>query len=233
MNELQNQWYKKWWGVLLIILACLVFILIVSISIKVKDITSIQKSDETNYLSLAKNNLSPAELAFIEGTESNYWTGTATPKITIVEFGDYACTYCKKAHSKIREISNIHKDTVKFIFRDYPINTDQSVKLAQASRCAGEQGLFWSAHDKLFLNAGIKEDSEIKNSLKSIGLNMTKFNKCYDDQKYLANIKKDLSDGNHLGITGTPTWFINGNIIKGDIPYDTFNEIINQLNKVL
>ena len=233
MNELQKQWYKKWWGVLLIILAFLFLVLITSIAFKVKGISDIQKDDKNNYLSLATNTLSKEELGFIEGTTNNYWTGAEKPKITIVEFGDYACTYCQKSHSKIREISVKYKDTVKFIFRDYPINTEQSTKLAQASRCAGEQGLFWSAHDKLFLIQGIKEDSEIKNSLKSIGLNMEKFNKCYDDQKYLNAIKKDLSDGNHLGITGTPTWFINGNMIKGDIPYDTFNEIINQLNKVL
>ena len=230
MNELQNQWYKKWWGILLIVLAFLFLVLIILVGFKIKNISS--NPDKNNYQSLARNNLTPVQLKTIEGI-NNYWTGTSTPKITIVEFGDFACTYCQKSYSKIREISLKNKDTVKFIFRDYPINTEQSIKLSMAARCAGEQGLFWNAYDKLFQYQGVNTDTDIKTLIKTIGINGDKFEKCYDSQKYLNNIKKDLSDGNQLGITGTPTWFINGNIIKGDIPTDTFNKIIEELNKIL
>lgn len=230
MNELQNQWYKKWWGILLLVLAFLILVLIILVSLKINSNT--KNSSQDNYQALATNNLSADQIKSIEGI-NNYWTGTSTPKITIVEFGDFACTYCQKAYSKIREISLKNKNTVKFIFRDYPINTEYSIKLSQAARCAGEQGLFWNAYDKLFQFQGVNTDTDIKTLIKTIGVNSDKFDKCYDSQKYLNNIKKDLSDGNQLGITGTPTWFINGNIIKGDIPTDTFNKIIEELNKIL
>lgn len=233
MNTVEKKWYKKWWGILSIILACLVFIIIVAFGLKIWSISKSLNNSEINYASLATNKLSENELRIIEGTKNNYWTGTNEPKITIVEFSDYACPYCKTSYSKIREISVKYKDTVKFIFRDYPINSEQSLLLANAGRCAGEQGLFWLAHDKLFQNQGLKENSEIKALMKSIGVDMIRFNKCYDEQKYLNDIKKDLSDGDILGITGTPTWFINGNIIKGDIPYDIFINIIEELNKIL
>lgn len=231
MNTGEKQWHKRWWGVLLIILGFLIVTLIITIGLKIKKVSNSSEKDGIDYLSLATNNLSEDDLRLIEGN-NNYWTGSANPKITIVEFGDYACTYCQKSYSKIREISVKHKDTVKFIFRDYPINTDQSLLLALASRCAGEQGLFWIAHDKLFQNQGITETPEIKQLMKTIGLDSTRFDKCFDEQKYLTDIKKDLSDGDLLGITGTPTWFINGNIIKGDIPYEIFNKIIKELNNL-
>lgn len=223
---MEKAWYKKWWGVLIIILSTLLIILALAVYLKSKQIK--KNSQEVDYSLLATNKLSEETLQTINGI-NNYWTGSENPKITIVEFADFACHYCEKSYSKIREISVKHKDTVKFIFRDYPINTEQSLLLANAARCAGEQGLFWPAHDKLFQNQGVSEETDIKNLLKNIGLNSKQFETCLDSQKYLTDIKKDISDGQKLGITGTPTWFINGNIIKGDIPQVTWDKIIKEL----
>lgn len=225
---MEKAWYKKWWGILLIIFITLISILILAVYFKTQEIK--ENKGETDYSLLATNNLSEENLRTITGI-NNYWIGSEEPKITIVEFADFACGYCKNSYSKIREISIKHKDTVKVIFRDYPINTEQSLLLANAARCAGEQGLFWTAHDKLFQNQGVSEESDIKNLLKNIGLNYTQFENCFDNQKYINDIKKDISDGQILGITGTPTWFINGNIIKGDIPEGTWDKIITELNK--
>lgn len=226
MNEISKVWYKKWWAILLFILAALIIILATTIYLKIKQNAKIAKNPD--YTLLSANPLSPEKQILVEGSE-NHWTGTTTPKITIVEFGDYACTYCQKAQPKIREISLKYKDSVKYIFRDYPINTEQSLKLAIAARCAGEQNMFWQAHDKIFQNPGLSSDADIKKIIKTIGVKVEKFDSCYDGQKYLTEIKKDLTDGQRLGITGTPTWFINGNMIKGDIPYDTFTKIIEEI----
>jgi len=231
MNEINNgvakAWYKKWWVILLFVLIFLIIILITAIYLRNKQNIKAEKNPDYNLLST--NPLSTENNLLVEGL-NNYWLGTEKPQITIVEFADYACTYCQKSHPKIREISLKYKDSVKYIFRDYPINTEHSIKLALAARCAGEQKMFWQAHDKIFQNPGISEDADIKKLIKTIGVKADKFDSCYDSEKYLTDIKKDLSDGHKIGITGTPTWFINGNLIKGDIPQDVFIKIIDTIN---
>ncbi len=170
----------------------------------------------------------------ITGNEDNYSLGTNHPKITIVEFVDFACPYCKKSFSKIREISLKYNKNIKYIFRDLPIISEQSASLALAARCAGEQGLFWPMHDRLFINQGIKEKSEILLAAKQSGVEINKFETCFDAQIYLPQIEKDYNDATALGIanTGTPVWFVNGHQISGDIPEDIFTKLIeNILNK--
>jgi len=161
--------------------------------------------------------------------ENNYWLGAANPKVTIVEFADFACPFCKTSFPSIRELGLKYRDDVKIIFRDFPVIAEHSKNLALAARCAGEQGLFWIMHDKLYLNQNISTDQQIKQLTKEIGANEEKFNICYDKKKYLTQIEKDYLDGQALGITGTPTWFINGQKISGDIPFEKFDELINNI----
>ena len=106
---------------------------------------------------------------------------------------------------------------------------ENSEKLAMAARCAGEQGLFWLMHDKLFQNQGIKSDSDITELAKQIGTDISKFNNCLNSNKYIQQIQKDFSDGTDLEVKGTPTWFINGNKLEGDIPLSVWEEIIGKI----
>jgi protein-disulfide isomerase len=178
---------------------------------------------------LTSDDLPNTELIMGDGT--NYTLGANTPKVTFVEFADFSCPYCKKSFSKIREISIKYPDTVKFIFRDLPIVHDYSPSLALAARCAGEQGLFWTMHDRLFIDQGIDEKSEIYLSAEKSGVEMKKFEDCFATEKYLPQIKKDYSDAQALGIDkqGTPVWFINGTKIAGDIPEEAFTKIIEMV----
>ncbi len=180
---------------------------------------------------ISQNNISlNASNKFEVSTESNYWIGAAKPKITIIEFGDFNCPNCQSAYPKIREISLKYKNEVKFIFKDYPIY-DFSLELAEAARCAGEQGFFWLMYDKLYQNQGLAAKSQVMEVAGQIGLDTSKFEKCYDSQKYLENIKKDFQEAEKLGLSGTPTWFINGYKIEGDIPYNIFTQIVESLLK--
>ena len=170
----------------------------------------------------------------ITGDGSNYSLGADRPKITIVEFADFACPYCKQSFSKIREISLKYNKDIKYIFRDLPIISEHSASLALAARCAGEQGLFWPMHDRLFISQGIKEKSEIILAAQQSGVDIAKFEICFDSHIYVPQIEKDYNDAVTLGIDhiGTPVWFINGHQIAGDIPEDVFTQLIeNILNK--
>ena len=229
MNNLNKPWYKKWWGVLLNVILTILLIIIIAFSFflhaSVKNIKTDQANN--NLILNKKNSLELDKILYRDN--DNYWIGSANPKITIVEFADFGCHYCANSFPIIRELSLKYKDSVKIIFRDFPVVTEYSGDLALAARCAGEQGLFWVMHDKLFLNQGISQKNDIIKLAKQSGLDAQRFETCLNKNKYLANIQKDLDDGQKLGVEGTPTWFINRNRVAGDIPYDKFVQIIEEM----
>ncbi|MBU4375513.1 DsbA family protein [Patescibacteria group bacterium] len=226
MLKTKKSWHKKWWGILLIIFAIFILALIVASGFYVFDVVQKIKSGEPANRNILSRSVIGGKQYSAEGN-GNYWIGSAKPKVTIVEFADFACSYCKNSFSKIREISVKHKDDVKIIFRDYPMH-EESLALAMAARCAGEQGLFWLMHDKLFQNQGAAKDQLIELA-KQIGADTVKFSQCLDSDKYAAQIQKDYADGEELGVAGTPTWFINGYRVKGDIPYEVFAGVVEEL----
>ena len=173
--------------------------------------------------------VSAEELELINNNPLSHSIGSSSPLITIIEFSDFACPYCKNSFSTMREISLKYQDKIKIIYRHYPIITEHSNLLALASECASEQDKFWAMHDSLFLNQGISTATELNELARQIGLDGDKFNNCLEGKKYLGSITADFKAGQDLGITGTPTWYINGIKIAGDIPPDMFFEIINNL----
>lgn len=225
MQPRGKPWYKKWWAITLAVLASLILVFFIALVFYFFDLVKISSQELSNQnLNLNTSN------KFTVQTDGNYWIGAAKPKITIIEFGDFNCPNCQNAYPKIREISLKYKNEVKFIFKDYPIY-DFSLELAEAARCAGEQGFFWLMYDKLYQNQGLTNKTQVMGAAEQIGLDTAKFEKCYDDQKYLNDIKKDFLEAEKLGLSGTPTWFINGYKIEGDIPYNLFIQIIESLLK--
>lgn len=221
---MKTKWYKTWWGIFLII----IFILFLIFGIYfVYLVRKIQKSGLNNQTLLIPFSVyeKNKNRKIIEG-QNNYWTGSADAKIIIVEFADFLCPLCQSSFTKIRPISLKYKDKVKIIYRDFPVH-ENSINLAMAGKCAGEQGLFWLMHDKLFQNQEENFNSgQLTNLAKKIGANTEKFNDCLSKQKYLTSIKKDFQDGTLLEVQGTPTWFINGQKIEGDMPNELFEEMV-------
>lgn len=224
-------WYKKWWGILALIVAGLILIILIFSSAyvvnRVQQIISGQASvmtEEQLQIYLQK----------VNGDGTNYTVGTSTPQITIVEFGDFACPFSERAYTVTNQLAQDYKDKIKIIWRDYLRNTD-SIDLAMTARCAGEQGQFWPMHDALFINQSalnINDDARPNKLValaQKLGLNMDQFTACLTSQKYLDQIKKDYDDGNTLQIIGTPTWFVNNHTFAGYIPFDKFNSLIGGL----
>jgi len=222
MQYSEKPWQKRWWGVAIIILLAIILIFIVAIGFYLNNRVKAAKKNSGYKLS------GPVYQA---ADNDHYWLGSAKAPITIVEFGDFACPVCKQAFPTIREISLKYKNDIKFIWRDYPIVQDYSALLALAGHCAGEQGLFWPMHDKLFQNQGVYQAEQLAALANQIGADPTRFNDCLNKQKYLAQIEKDLTDGQAFGNSGTPTFFINGYKVEGNIPYDIFIKIIERLKK--
>jgi len=157
---------------------------------------------------------------------NNYWLGSDNPKVTIVEFADFSCSACKSTSPKLRKIIFSYSRDVKIIFRDFPVISEDSLTLAMAGRCAGEQGLFWLMHDKLFEEQGKIDNSKLTSLTKEIGGDAEELTYCLKNQKYLDDIQKDFSLGEKLGVSGTPTLFINGYKVPGDLPEEALIRIV-------
>jgi protein-disulfide isomerase len=231
MEQSTKKWHKKWWAIILFLLATIILIFLIAFGFYIYKLTKLMKTDDYQALRII-NSIPPKTdekmLRFLK-TDDNFWLGPPNPKLTIVSFIDYNCPLSKNFFFKIRAISHNYKNYVKIINRDYPLY-DTSVEKAMAARCAGEQGLYWLMHDKLFLNNAANKN-DLNKFAYQIGADMERFSACMASNKYFQNIQKDFSDAESLNIAGTPTFFINGQKIEGDIPEILLNQIINQLIK--
>ncbi len=158
--------------------------------------------------------------------------GEKKAKVTIVEFSDYECPFCGRFHQQtlpqIKE-NYIKTGKVKLIYRDFPLGFHaQAQKAAEAAECAGEENKYYEMHDKLFTDGVQGGVDSFKKFAADIGLNTAKFNDCLDSGKMAAETQKDQSDGAQYGVTGTPAFFINGQLVSGAQPYQVFQQAIEQ-----
>lgn len=149
--------------------------------------------------------------------------------VTIVEFSDFHCPFCRQVISTLAQLEARYGDKIKLVFRDFPIENlhPGATKAHEAARCANEQGKFWLYHDKLFASSPSSSPEVFKGLAKEVGLDVTGFETCFDSGKYQAAVKKDIDDGNRLGVTGTPAFFINGRLVSGAQPLEAFARIID------
>ena len=167
--------------------------------------------------------------------------GNPSETITIVEWGDYQCTFCYKFHqSTLNTIKQdfIETGKVKLVFKDFPLNGPDSVLAAEAAYCAQDQGKYWQYHDELYKNWGgertgwVNRDSLDKFAT-TVSLDLEKFDKCLDDHKYLERVNQMYEFGKEIGIDATPSFlvFSNEKIIKitGNQPLEVFLKSLDEL----
>jgi len=223
-------WYKKWWGATLIIITGILMIFIVASVFYVINQINIIRQEKSQESIVTERE---AYQAAITGG-GNFSIGTSNPQVTIIEFADFSCPYCEQSSSIVRKIAEQNKDKVKFVYRDYPLH-DNSILLALAARCAGEQAKFWEFHDLLFTNqeklneTGADINTGLLIIAESLKINLDQFSNCLETKKYYSQIKRDFDDAEKLQIEGTPTWFINNYPLTGYIPEEKFLDLINGL----
>ncbi|OGH11787.1 MAG: hypothetical protein A2857_04835 [Candidatus Levybacteria bacterium RIFCSPHIGHO2_01_FULL_36_15] len=174
--------------------------------------------------------------------------GDKNAKLTLVEFSDYECPFCKKSFTEVLpELKKSYIDTgkIRLVYKDLPLPFHQNAaKEAEAAQCAKDQGgdiAYFKYHDQIFINTtsggtGITLD-QLPALAKSAGLNLTQFQECLDGGKLKAEVDKDLAEAQKVGANGTPTWFlgkttssdsIEGTILVGAQPFSAFKSAIDQ-----
>jgi protein-disulfide isomerase len=155
--------------------------------------------------------------------------GKKNAPITIIEFSDFECPYCRRAQKALKKVEKQYGDKVRFVFRHFPLPFHKKApKASEAAQCAQDQGAFWSFHKALFKEGAELSDAAYKKLAKKHRLNMKQFNKCYESGSYTSRVAADKKDGKSLGITGTPTFFINGIKLVGAVPFSDFAEVIEK-----
>ena len=138
--------------------------------------------------------------------------GDPNAPLTLVEFSDYQCPFCARHFRDTLpqiEAEYIKTGKLRYVFRDFPLDFHaQAERAAQAAQCAGDQGKYWPMHDQLFSDPRAISLDDFTVQATAIGLDLVRFNTCLSEKKYAEEVKKDLKEGQQLGITGTPGFFI-------------------------
>jgi predicted DsbA family dithiol-disulfide isomerase len=154
--------------------------------------------------------------------------GPGNAAVTIVEFGDFQCPFCRAAESTVKAIRLKYGDRVQLVYVDFPLSFhNHSMDAANAARCAGEQGKFWQYHDVLFADQSKLAPADLKVTAKKLGLDTTKFDTCLDQARYESAINRDVELGHKLNVTDTPAFFIDGRPLEGAQPEAKFIEVID------
>ncbi|SRR6266700_379468 len=163
---------------------------------------------------------SPIELFFtkpeaphidVTYTKDSPIKGPKDAPVTIIEFTDFQCPWCKRSQDSVKATEQAYGNKIKFVDRMFPLTSmhPRAMPSAEAAYCAKEQGKYWEVREKLFASQTMS-DADFKQFAKEEGLNEKKFDACMSSHKYASQIQGDMADGQRFGVSGTPTFFVNG-----------------------
>jgi protein-disulfide isomerase len=155
--------------------------------------------------------------------------GSSGAPVTIVEFGDYQDPYTQRSEDTLKQIRAKYGDKVRVVYADYPAPSHSlAMDAARGARCAAEQGKFAEFRAALYTPGAGFAVPKLKEMGAKLQLDTAKFNACFDKHQYDAQIQKDISEGQALGVQGTPAFFINGRPLLGPQPIQKFDDIITE-----
>jgi len=194
---------------------------------------------------LQKRPGAPAKTSATVGLGGAPMLGQADAPVTIVEFSDYQCPYCKRfTIQAFPQLKRDYIDTgkVRYVFRDFPLKQihPQAAKAHESAHCAGEQDRYWDMHDVLFQKQKDLSLPALSQYADQIGLDVDTFAACLDGGQHEAAIQQDIQDGARAGVRGTPSFIIGksgagdtitGTIVRGAQPFTKFQQVIQAVQK--
>ena len=154
--------------------------------------------------------------------------GSKDAPVMLVEFADYECPYCQKVAPEIKKLQDELGGKLAVAYKDFPLPMHaHAEKAAEAARCAGRQGQFWAFHDELFRSKELDVD-QLKAQAHALKLDSAAFDKCLDAGETAAAVQQDRQQGLRLGLSGTPSFFVNGHFLSGALDYAALRKIVDQ-----
>ncbi len=161
--------------------------------------------------------------------DDDYVYGNADAPITIVEFSDYECPYCQRWFDQVwTRLREEYPEQVRLVYRDFPLpGHPNATPAAEAANCAGEQDVYYAFHDLLFSGRlGLSADAYLGYA-DELELNLADFKQCLEERRHQAEVEADAAWAADLGVSSTPTFFINGIPLVGAQPYEVFKQVID------
>jgi len=154
--------------------------------------------------------------------------GNKNSAVTIVEFADFQCPFCRESQGPLKQILKDHSQDVQLLFKHLPLDMHaQAFAAAQAAYCAGEQERFWEYQDALFMSSSL-DTTALKKTARTLRLDLDAFEACVNAERSRDAVNRDRRDAAYLGISSTPTFFVNGKMVQGVINLDGFRSLIEQ-----
>jgi len=161
-------------------------------------------------------------------TADDHIRGDENAPVTLVEYSDFECSYCGRVQSTIDQLLEEYDGQVRLIFRHFPLSFHTNAqKAGEASECAADQGKFWEIHDLMFENQSALAVDDLKGYAADLGLNTSTFNDCLDNGTHATTVSDGLTVGGALGVQGTPATFVNGTLVSGAQPIESFKAVID------
>jgi protein-disulfide isomerase len=163
----------------------------------------------------------------IAAVKDDPFLGPPDASVVVVEFSDYLCPGCRKAHDISKTIKEKYGDQICGVFKDFPLKQHKgSDKMAEAAHCADDQGKFWQYQDLMFSSEGPVDLQQLEKYAEDLDLGTDKFRHCMETQKHRRKVAKNIKNGKEAGVSVTPTFIINGQKISGTLTVERFEERI-------
>ncbi|UCC91443.1 MAG: DsbA family protein [Candidatus Aenigmatarchaeota archaeon] len=155
--------------------------------------------------------------------------GPEDAKVTIIEAGCFVCPYTKQAVPVVKQVVSHYGDNIRLVYKDFPMSSAHpgAQEAAEASHCAHEQGKYWEYHDLLFDNQGKTDFEDLLGFAEDLGLDKDQFSECLTSHKYKSKVDSDFREAFEIGVYGTPTFFINDQVVVGPKTFNEFKQIID------
>lgn len=155
--------------------------------------------------------------------------GSSKAPVTIVEYSDFQCPFCGREQTVLEQLRQRYGEKLRIVYKHFPLTNihPNAQKAAEAAECANEKGKFWELHDVLYANQSALELDKLAGYAQQVGLDPVEFRQCLDSGRMAARVKRDADSAQTVGVTSTPSFFVNGIKVRGAQPIDYFQGLID------
>jgi len=166
-------------------------------------------------------------------TKDDHVRGSEDAKVTLIEYGDFQCPYCARAHAALGELQRQHGERLRLVYRHLPLSSLHPLAqpLAEAAEAAGAQGKFWDMHDALFENQGMLDEDALPALAEAMRIDGGRFRDDFERGRYRDKVLAQAEAGLAAGASGTPSFFINGERYHGDSDHASLAEAVDRALK--